>query len=434
MRNESLGPCPSKDYVRFRFERYTHSTNHSFLARHTSRADHRRQCRQCRRRARPTADGSRRRARGTRVVDVARCPGREAALRASCRWRPPATKRLSIPRTTPPPRKKSRSVPKTTSYSTDRSTATRFRDGRDVRALHVHLRRVRGWLEKGGPGRIPGRPHRQRYSMARAAELNRSAPCRFGAESRRPARIERAADVRRPATNESTRARNEAPRHAWPRGGTGARAAKSARRRRRAIERARRRGAFSIRTTRASSICRVVRARARASRRRHNTRNHHRVHASRAPTGRKAPRLPTANWTAQGHRREILRVRGGEPASRRAARSRHRSSASGAVPPRARRASGPWDVIRVAVSRNPRGGVEDASGRRDAPPSGGLDGDARARRRVAREKFSRRTVARARLRRTGKRSAPLRTARAGWVTCSRSTARSEVRARSRPHA
>ena len=43
-RRESVG----ERLVRFRFERYTHSTNHSFLARHTGRADHRRQCRQCR--------------------------------------------------------------------------------------------------------------------------------------------------------------------------------------------------------------------------------------------------------------------------------------------------------------------------------------------------------------------------------------------------
>ena len=241
--------------------------------------------------------------------------------------------------------------------------------------------------------------------------------------------------MRRPETNESTRARNEAPRGSPSSRRTtkrtrGERKRSAANRRlTRSIARV---SPFRYRTTRASSICRVVRARARASRRRHNTRNHHRVHASRAPTGRKALEAPDRRSATFGVPREISQRR--RARVRRAALSRHRSSASGAVPPSARRAL-------PGLGRHPRRRVTKATRRRRRR----FWTTRRAavwRRRRRRSRASRRRggksspprTPRARLRRTGKRSAPLRTARAGWVTCSRSTARSEVRARSRPHA
>ena len=150
--------------------------------------------------------------------------------------------------------------------------------------------------------------------------------------------------------------------------------------------------------------------------------------------------VPTAVPRRSAFFRDGFRKKRRRARVRRAALSRHRSSASGAVPPSARRAlpargtssassASPCHETRAAASK----ASKSRSGRRDAPPSGGGDGDARARRARGGEKAPPRTP-RARLRRTGKRSAPLRTARAGWVTCSRSTARSEVRARSRPHA
>ena len=144
--------------------------------------------------------------------------------------------------------------------------------------------------------------------------------------------------MRRPETNESTRARNEAPRGS-PSSRRTTKRTRGERKRAAASCRLTRSIArvspFRYRTTRAPSICRVVRARARASRRRHNKRNHHRVHASRAPTGRKALEAPDRRSATFGVPREISQRR--RARVRRAALSRHRSSASGAVPPSARR-------------------------------------------------------------------------------------------------
>ena len=198
--------------------------------------------------------------------------------------------------------------------------------------------------------------------------------------------------MRRPETNESTRARNEAPR-----------GSPSSRRTTKRTRGERKRSAASRRLTRSIARAsrlfdterrarrRYVASFERARERRDEGTTHETITACTRPErrrGERRSRRPTAVPRRSRPARDFAKAASPSPTRGALAapfeRVRRRSAE------RAARASRSGTSSASPCHESSRGGVEDASGRRDAPPSGGGDGDARARRGVAAGKVLRR--------------------------------------------